>query len=115
MVKTRCQSVQEALPQAQCEDNLLPLHLKETTTKQPAAPCWDELFAAQAAQTPEAVAVMCGGESFTYGELNDRANRLAHHLRALGVGPETLVGLCVGRSLDLVVGLIGIIKAGGAY
>ena len=53
--------------------------------------------------------------TLTYAELNARANQLAHHLRALGVGPEVLVGLCLERSLDMVVGLLGILKAGGAY
>src|SRR5205823_1257163 len=53
--------------------------------------------------------------SLAYGELNRRANRLAHRLRDLGVGPDVLVGLCVERSLDLVVGILGILKAGGAY
>ena len=51
----------------------------------------------------------------TYSELNRRANQLAHYLRRLGVGPEVLVGLCVDRSLDLVIGLLGILKAGGGF
>ena len=51
----------------------------------------------------------------TYGELNARANQLAYHLRALGVGPEILVAICVRRSLDMVVGILGILKAGGAW
>ena len=74
-----------------------------------------ELFAAQAARTPGATAVVFGDERLTYAELDRRANRLAHHLRGLGVGPEVVVGLCVERSPEMVVGLIGILKAGGAY
>ena len=73
------------------------------------------LFAAQAARCPDAVAVVFEEERLCYGELDRRANQLAHHLRALGVGPETVVGLCLARSLDLLVGLLGILKAGGAY
>ena len=74
-----------------------------------------ELFAAQVARTPDAIAVVFEDASLTYGELDARANQLAHHLRALGVGPEAVVGLCVERSLEMVVGLLGILKAGGAY
>ena len=74
-----------------------------------------ELFAAQAARTPDAVAVVFEDERLSYGELDARANRLAHHLRALGVGPEVVVGLCLERSLAMLVGLLGILKAGGAY
>jgi amino acid adenylation domain-containing protein len=69
----------------------------------------------QAERAPEAVAVTCAAESLSYGELNARANRLARRLRALGVGPEVLVGLLVGRSAEMVVGLLAILKAGGAY
>jgi amino acid adenylation domain-containing protein len=74
-----------------------------------------DLFTAQAARTPDAVAVTFENEHLTYGELNRRANQLAHYLHKLGVGPEVLVGICVERSLDMVVGLLGILKAGGAY
>ncbi len=73
------------------------------------------LFEAQAKETPAALAVGFEGETLTYAELNARANRLAHHLRGLGVGPEVMVGLCVERGIDMVVGLLGILKAGGAY
>jgi amino acid adenylation domain-containing protein len=70
---------------------------------------------AQAARTPEAIAVTLGDESFTYRELHARANQLAWHLRGMGVGPETLVSICVERSPELLVGILGILKAGGAY
>ena len=71
-----------------------------------------ELFAAQVAKTPQATAAVFEGGTLTYGELDARANRLAHHLRTLGVGPEVVVGLCVERSLEMLVGLLGILKAG---
>jgi len=77
--------------------------------------CLHELFAAQALRTPEAIAVSFEERTLSYGELDRRANQLAHHLRDLGVGPDVVVGLCVERSFDMVVGVLGILKAGGAY
>lgn len=77
--------------------------------------CVHELFEAQAALAPDAVAVLLENQAMSYGELNQRANQLAHHLRTLGVGPEVLVGIAVERSLEMVVGVLGILKAGGAY
>jgi amino acid adenylation domain-containing protein len=77
--------------------------------------CIHELFEAQVEQSPDAVAVIFEDEEVTYRELNARANRLAHYLGDLGVGPDTLVGICMERSLDMVVGLTAILKAGGAY
>lgn len=74
-----------------------------------------EAFEQQAARTPTAVAVVCGDQSLTYQELNERANRLAHYLRELGVGPDSRVGVCFERSLDLVVSIYAVLKAGGAY
>jgi len=74
-----------------------------------------QAFEAQVAKTPEAVAVVCEGQSLTYAALNARANKVAHTLIAMGVTPGTLVGLCTRRSLDLLVGALGIHKAGGAY
>jgi amino acid adenylation domain-containing protein len=73
------------------------------------------LFEAQAGKTPDAVAVEFDGQPISYSELNRRSNQLAHHLTALGIGPEVLVGICVERSIDMVVGVLGILKAGGAY
>jgi amino acid adenylation domain-containing protein len=73
------------------------------------------LFEAAVERFPDAVAVSFGDERLTYRELNVRANRLAHCLRARGVGRDVLVGLCLDRGLDLIVGLVGILKAGGAY
>ncbi len=77
--------------------------------------CLHELFAAQAARTPEAIAVEAGEERLTYAELDGRANQLAHRLRGLGVGPEVLVGICLERVAAMLVGLLAIMKAGGAY
>ena len=74
-----------------------------------------ELFAAQVASSPDAVAVVLEDQSLTYGELDARSSQLAHHLRGLGVGREVVVGLSVERSLEMLVGLIGILKAGGAF
>jgi amino acid adenylation domain-containing protein len=73
------------------------------------------LIERQAGQAPGAVALQMEGETMSYGELDARANRLARHLRGLGVGPDVLVGLAVERSFDMLVGLLGILKAGGAY
>jgi amino acid adenylation domain-containing protein len=73
------------------------------------------LFEAQVARTPDMVAIVDGTHHVTYRELNVRANRLAHHLRARGVGPECRVGLCLPRSAELVVGMLGVVKAGGTY
>ncbi|HYG82148.1 MAG TPA: amino acid adenylation domain-containing protein, partial [Pyrinomonadaceae bacterium] len=99
----------------EAERRLLLADWNETAAEYPREACVHELFERQAARTPDSVALVFGGGEVTYGQLNERANRLAHHLRALGVGAESRVGLCVGRSAELVVGLLGILKAGGAY
>src|SRR5258708_890820 len=81
----------------------------------PRNPSVAELVAAQAAATPNSIALKAGGESITYGELDKRANQLANYLAALGVGPETIVGLCLDRSPESVMCALAVIKAGGAY
>jgi amino acid adenylation domain-containing protein len=75
--------------------------------------CLDALFAAQVRRTPDTIAVVFGDEELTYAELDSRASRLARHLRRLGVGPDVLVGLSVERSLEMIVGVLGILRAGG--
>ena len=71
-------------------------------------------FTEQARAHPEAEAVRFEGRSLSYGELEARSNQLAHHLRSLGVGPEVRVGIFLERSLEMVVGILGVLKAGGA-
>jgi amino acid adenylation domain-containing protein len=77
--------------------------------------CFHQIFEQRAAAQPQATAVVYQDQALTYGELNARANQLAHYLQTLGVGPEVMVGLSVEPSVELVVGLLGIFKAGGAY
>ncbi|WP_306423302.1 non-ribosomal peptide synthetase [Nostoc favosum] len=86
-----------------------------TTTDYPQDKCIHELFEAQVEKTPDAVAVVFENQQLSYGELNQRANQLAHYLCSLGVKPEVLVGLCTQRSLEMIIGLLAILKAGGAY
>ncbi|HEY2113545.1 MAG TPA: amino acid adenylation domain-containing protein [Candidatus Angelobacter sp.] len=74
-----------------------------------------EQFEEQVARTPNAMAVFYEGDSLTYRELNERANKVAHHLLGLGVRLETLVGICLERSLEMIVAVLGILKAGGIY
>jgi amino acid adenylation domain-containing protein len=74
-----------------------------------------QMFEQQVERTPDAVAVVFENEQLTYQQLNGRANQLAHYLQKLGVEPEVLIGICVERSVEMVVGLLGVLKAGGAY
>ncbi|WP_245473438.1 AMP-binding protein, partial [Bradyrhizobium zhanjiangense] len=89
--------------------------LNRTAAAHPSDVCIHELFEAQVRRAPDAVAVVHEEERLSYGELNARANRLAHHLIALGVRPDQPVAICVARSVVMVVGLLAILKAGGAY
>ncbi len=87
----------------------------DTACRCPWEPALHRLFAGQAGRTPEAVAVEIEGGSLTYRELDRRSDRLARRLGALGVGPDTPVGVCAERSLELPVALLAVLKAGGAY
>nr|WP_231680779.1 non-ribosomal peptide synthetase [Ralstonia pseudosolanacearum] len=87
----------------------------ETAAAYPDASTIHGLFEAQVRRTPEAIAVEHEGRQVSYAELNARANRVAHALIGLGVGPDARVGLCAERSVELVIGLLGILKAGGGY
>ncbi|RKH72154.1 non-ribosomal peptide synthetase [Corallococcus interemptor] len=87
----------------------------DTGADVPVHPGVHALFEASVRRSPDAIAVRFGGESLTYAELDRRANRVAHALRQRGVTPDTAVGLCVDRSLELAVGVLGILKSGAAY
>ncbi|MCG8351746.1 MAG: amino acid adenylation domain-containing protein [Chloroflexales bacterium] len=100
---------------SEAERQQLLVEWNDTVRPFPHDRCFHELFEAQVARTPDAIAVTGAGTSLSYRDLNARANQLAHHLRGVGVGPERLVAVCLGRSPDLLVGLLGILKAGGAY
>src|SRR6185312_64777 len=86
-----------------------------TDVPYPGQRCVHELFEDQVSRTPQALAVTCQDRTLTYAELNVRANRLAHYLRERGVGPDQRVGLCVRRDIPMVVAMLAIMKAGGAY
>lgn len=97
------------------ERQRLLVELNDTQRRYARGPLVHELFEQHAAQRPDDIAVVFETEQLTYGELNVRANQLAHHLIKLGVGPDDAVGLCLERSVELIVGLLAILKAGGAY
>jgi arthrofactin-type cyclic lipopeptide synthetase C len=97
------------------EQHLLLEDWNRTEVAYPQERCIHELFEDQVRRTPDAVAVVFGDEQLSYAELNARANRLARHLRSLGVRPDARVAICVERSLEMVMGLLGVLKAGGAY
>ncbi|MCX2899977.1 non-ribosomal peptide synthetase [Pseudomonas mandelii] len=90
-------------------------HWNPAFLAQPTSPTLHQLFEAQAAQRPDAIALTYAGEQLTYAALNAQANRLARKLREQGVGPEVRVGIATERAMPLVIGLLAILKAGGAY
>ena len=87
----------------------------DTNVVHSSQPIIHELFEAQVDRTPDNVAVVFEGQQFTYAELDARANQIAAHLRELGVGPEVPVGIMMERSIEMVIGVLGILKAGGVY
>jgi hypothetical protein len=87
----------------------------QTKADYPRGKCIHELFEQQATRYPNRPALRCGEQEFSYAQLNSRANQLAHFLRKNGVGTNTAVGLCVERSAEMIIGLLGILKAGGCY
>jgi amino acid adenylation domain-containing protein len=109
----RCLADLPLLTQAERHRQLV--EWNDTRRDYPKDKCLHELFEQQAERTPDAVAVVFEREQLTYRELNGRANRLARYLQGLGAGPETLIGLHVERSIEMVVGMLGILKAGSAY
>ncbi|WP_425117683.1 non-ribosomal peptide synthase/polyketide synthase [Burkholderia gladioli] len=115
MTRDDARSVHRLPLLAEAERDQLLYRWNDTDTAFPRERCIASLFEAQALDTPDAIAVAFDHDTLTYAALNTRANRLAHHLLDLGVGPDVRVALCVERSLDLVVGALAILKAGGAY
>ena len=109
------QSLSSASYLTAVEREQLLVERNSTKREYPRNKCIHQLFEEQAQLTSEAVAVIYQDSRLSYAELDERSNQLAHHLRALGVGPESRVGLFMERSLEMIVGLLGILKAGGAY
>ncbi|MCV3216971.1 amino acid adenylation domain-containing protein [Plectonema radiosum NIES-515] len=99
----------------EAEQHQLLVEWNDTLSQYPVDKCIHQLFEEQVEHTPDAIAVVYEDQQLTYSELNDRANQLAHYLRTIGVELEVLVGICVDRSLEMIVGLLGILKAGGTY
>ncbi|HEX9939135.1 MAG TPA: amino acid adenylation domain-containing protein, partial [Longimicrobium sp.] len=115
MVADESQAVARLPLLGEAERRLVVEEWNATDTVYPRSSCIHELFEEQAGQTPGAVAVVFEDRSLTYAELNARANQLAHRLRALGVGPDARVAICVERGVEMMVGLLATLKAGGAY
>lgn len=97
------------------ERRLLLEEWNNTAQPFPADRCVQELFAAQVARSPQAIALRSGDMSLSYAELDGRANQLAHYLRRQGVGPEQMVAICTERSAEMIVAILGVLKAGAAY
>jgi surfactin family lipopeptide synthetase C len=105
----------ELPPLTEAERQQVLMEWNQTEAYFPEDRCLHELFEEQVERTPDAIAAVFEDQRLTYRELNERANQLARRLQKVGAGPEMLVGLCVERSLEMVVGMLGILKAGAAY
>ena len=97
------------------EQRRLLIEWNSTRTDYPREGCIHALFEEQVERTPDAIAIVFEDQQLTFATLNARANQLAHHLQRLGVGPEVLVGICMERCVEMIVGVLGTLKAGGAY
>jgi amino acid adenylation domain-containing protein len=100
---------------SEAERHQLLVEWNDTQADYPQDQCIHQLFEEQVEKTPDATAVIFEGKQLTYRELNSRSNQLAHYLQKLGVGSEVLVGICMERSVEMIVGCLSILKAGGAY
>lgn len=109
------QRVQDINILTEAEQRLLLVEWNDTGADYPHDQCIHHLFESTVDQNPEAIAVIFEQQQLTYGELDQRANQLVHYLKQLGVGPEKIVAICVKRSLEMIVSILGVLKAGGAY
>ncbi|GCA91664.1 McnA protein [Microcystis aeruginosa 11-30S32] len=109
------QPISQLLMLTEVEQQQLLFEWNNTQADYPLDKCIHQLFEEQVERTPDHIAVVFEDQQLNYRELNARANQLAHYLQNLGVGPDVLVGICVERSLEMMVGLLGILKAGGGY
>jgi amino acid adenylation domain-containing protein len=115
MVEDQSQRISQLPLLSTAQRHQLLVEFNGAKTEYPSGRLIHELFEEQAARVPEATALVFGEERLTYGELNRRANQVAHHLIRLGLHPDDLVAICVERSLEMVIGTLAILKAGGAY
>ncbi|MEM9274437.1 MAG: amino acid adenylation domain-containing protein, partial [Cyanobacteria bacterium P01_F01_bin.143] len=115
MVTNPQQRLAELSLLTEAEQHQLLVEWNDTEVVYPQEKCIHQLFEAQVEKTPDAVAVVFEEQTLTYTELNTKANQLAHYLQQLGVNPNVLVGICVERSLSMLIGLLAILKAGGTY
>ncbi|MGA9770378.1 MAG: amino acid adenylation domain-containing protein [Blastocatellia bacterium] len=100
---------------SEAERHQLLLELNDTRGDYTEGVCIHDLFEAHAIRSADSIAVYFEGSELSYGDLNQRANQLAHYIRKIGVGPEVLVGLFMDRSIEMIIAILGILKAGGAY